>query len=158
MKKTHWSTEEIDRLKQIMTRYSSDKEGCQIAAQELNRSYSGTLAKWYQIKPNKKVFKTVKEIADILYKNISNNPGNIQDAIRLTAKQTNRSQRYVEYLYYNKKSPYYHKDSDICFTLLSKKSAHINSKNYNDGKTSKDTKSLIKKWVIKVFKIKKEDL
>lgn len=32
------------------------------------------------------------------------------------------------------------------------------SVDYNDGKTSKETKSLIKKWVIKVFKIKKEDL
>ena len=151
-----WSEEEVSRLKQIMTRYTVDTEGCKYAAQELGRSYSGIIYKWNQIKPNKRPHAKIKDIAEILYKNVSDNPGNIQAAIRTTAEQVKKSPSQIESIYYSKKSPYHHSKTSTCLTLISKNKISSNYKNFNDSK--KTTKQRIKLFIANILGIKKEDL
>lgn len=153
-----WSEEEISRLKQIMTRYTIDKEGCMYAAQELGRPFSGVNAKWKQIKPNKKVTSQVKETAEILYENISKYPGNIQEAIRITAKQTGKSKAHVSAIYYDKKSPYHHSKAATCLTVISKNRMSSNYKNFDSSSSQKTTKQRIKQFIANILGIKKEDL
>lgn len=153
-----WSKEEISRLKQIMTRYTVDKEGCIYAAQELGRPFSGVNAKWKQIKPNKKVTSQVKETAEILYENISKYPGNIQEAIRVTAEQTNKSKAHISNIYYNKKSPYHHSKASTCLTVISKNRMSSNYKNFDSSSSKKTTKQRLKQFIANILGIKKEDL
>lgn len=153
-----WSEEEISRLKQIMTRYTKDVEGCRYAAQELGRPFSGVHAKWKQIKPDKKPHSLLKETAEILYENISKYPGNIQEAIRKTAEQTDKSKNYIAHIYYNKKSPYHHSKASTCLTVISKNRISSNYKNFDSSLSQKTTKQKIKQFIANILGIKKEDL
>ena len=153
-----WSEEEILRLREIMTRYTKDVEGCKYAAQELGRPYRGVHAKWYEIKPNKKTLSSKKEIAEILYNNVSKYPGNIQEAIRKTAEQTQKTRHYVENIYYTKSSPYHHSKASTCLTVISKNKMSSNYKNFNSSLSQKTTKQRIKQFIANILGIKKEDL
>ena len=153
-----WSEEEISRLKQIMTRYTVDKEGCIYAAQELGRPFSGVYAKWKQIKPNKRAYSSSKETAKILYENVSKYPGNIHEAFRVTAEQTGKSRNYIDQLYYQKKSPYHHSKASTCLTVISKNRMSSNYKNFDSSKAQKTTKQRIKIFIANILGIKKEDL
>ena len=155
-KRPRWSEEEITRLKQIMTRYTVDIEGCKYAAQELGRSYEGVRDKWKSIKPNKRVYSSSKETAKVLYENVSKYPGNIREAFRVTAKQTGKSTNYISQMYYQKNSPYHHSKTSTCLTLISKNKISSNYKNFNDSK--KTTKQRIKLFIANILGIKKEDL
>ena len=152
-----WSEEEILRLRKIMTRYTKDVEGCKQAAQELGRSYSATLKKWSSIKP-KNIKPSVEEVKDILYKNISKNPGNLQEAFRITAEKTNRKVDSIVQGYYRKNSPYSRHRVSACFAMISKDKMAANAKNYNSSKMPKTTKQRIKLWIANMLGIKKEDL
>lgn len=152
-----WSEEEILRLREIMTRYTKDVEGCKQAAQELGRSYSATLNKWSRIKP-KKIKPSVEEVKDILYKNISKNPGNLQEAFRVTAEKTNRTVGSIIQGYYSKNSPYSRHKASTCFAMISKDKMAANAKNYDSSKMPKTTKQRIKLWIANMLGIKKEDL
>lgn len=151
-----WSDEEISRLREIMTRYTVDKEGCEYAAQELGRPFSGVCSKWNSIKPNKRSYASTEEDAKILYKNISKYPGNITKAIKLTAEETGRSYSNLQKLYYSTKSPYHHSKTSTCFTMISKDKMTSNSKNFNTA--TKTTKQKVKQLIANLFGIKKEDL
>lgn len=152
-----WSEEEILRLREIMTRYTKDVEGCKQAAQELSRSYGATLQKWNSIKP-KKIKLSVEEVKDILYKNISKNPGNLREAFRITAEQTGRKTDSIMKGYYNKNSAYSRHKASTCFTIISKNRMAANSKNFDSNKVPKTTKQRIKVWIANILGIKKEDL
>jgi len=155
-KRPRWSEEEVSRLRQIMTRYTVDKEGVIAAAQELGRSYNGVHDKWKSIKPNKRAYSSSKETAKVLYENVSKYPGNIHEAFRVTAKQTGKSTNYISQMYYQKKSPYHHSKTSTCLTLISKNKISSNYKNFNDSK--KTTKQRIKLFIANILGIKKEDL
>lgn len=155
-KNKKWSEEEISRLREIMTRYTVDVEGCRYAAQELGRPYNGVYSKWSSIKPNKKAYSSTKKTAEILYKNVSDNPGNIQEAIRITAEQTKKSPSLIEGIYYSKNSPYHHSKTSTCLTLISKNKISSNYKNFNSSQ--KTTKQRIKQFAASILGIKKEDL
>ena len=157
-KMPRWTDDEISRLKQIMTRYSIDTEGCRYAAQELGRSYRGVYHKWNSIKPNKRAYSSSKETAKILYENVSKYPGNIHEAFRKTAEQTGKNKNYISNLYYHKKSPYHHSKVSTCFTMISKNRMAANSKNFDSSKMPKTTKQRIKIWIAGMLGIKKEDL
>lgn len=152
-----WSEEEILRLREIMTRYTIDKEGCKYAAQELGRSHGATLKKWNNIKPNN-IKLSVEEVKDILYKNISKNPGNLREAFRITAEQTNRTVGSIAQGYYSKNSPYSRHKASTCFAIISKDKMAANAKNYDSSKMPKTTKQRIKLWIANILGIKKEDL
>ena len=152
-----WSEEEISRLKQIMTRYTVDTEGCKYAAQELDRSYGATLQKWNSIKP-KNIKSSVEEVKDILYKNISKNPGNLQEAFRITAEQTGRKTDSIMQGYYSKNSAYSRHKASTCFAMISKDRMASNAKNYDSSKMPKTTKQRIKLWIANILGIRKEDL
>lgn len=156
MAKNKWTDEEIARLRQIMTRYTVDKEGCIFAAKELNRTFSAVKGKWTKIKPNKREKTNKEELSKILYKNISKHPGNISEAMRLTAKETNKSFSNIASIYYDKKSPYHHSKMATCFTVISKNKMSSNSKNFNYA--TKTTKQKIKQLIAQLFGIRKEDL
>ena len=160
MKREHkkWSEEEILRLREIMTRYTKDVEGCKYAAQELGRSYKGVYVKWNHIKPNKRAYSSSKETAKILYENVSKYPGNIREAFRATAEQTGKNKDYISNMYYQKKSPYHHSKASTCFTMISKNRMAANSKNFDSSKMPKTTKQRIKLWIANILGIKKEDL
>ena len=153
-----WSEEEISRLKQIMTRYTVDKEGCIYAAQELGRPFKGVCNKWNKIKPNKRAYSSSKETAKILYENVSKYPGNIHEAFRVTAEQTGKSRNYIDQLYYQKKSPYHHSKASTCLTVISKNKMSSNYKNFNSSLSQKTTKQRIKQFIANFLGIKKEDL
>ena len=159
MKREHkrWSEEEILRLREIMTRYTKGTEGCKYAAQELNRPYKGVYAKWVAIKP-KTPRPSVDETRNILYKNISKNPGNIQEACRITAEQTGRKLCTIHDGYYKKSGAYSRHKASTCFTLISKNRMAANSKNFDSTKVPKTTKQRIKVWIANILGIKKEDL
>lgn len=153
-----WSEEEILRLREIMTRYTIDIEGCKYAAQELGRTYSSVHDKWNSIKPNKKAYSSREKTAKILYKNVSKYPGNIREAFRVTAEQTGKSESYIDQLYYQKKSPYHHSKMSTCFMMASKHHMAANAKNYDSSKMPKTTKQRIKLWIAGMLGIRKEDL
>ena len=153
-----WSEEEISRLKQIMTRYTVDTEGCKYAAQELGRSFSGVYSKWNNIKPNKRAYSSSKETAKVLYENVSKYPGNISEAFRVTAEQTGKSKNHISSLYYQKKSPYHHSKASTCFTVISKNKISSNYKNFDSSSSQKTTKQRIKQFIANILGIKKEDL
>jgi hypothetical protein len=151
-----WSDEEISRLREIMTRYTVDKEGCIFAAQELGRPYSGVYAKWQQIKPNKPKRMSQEELGKILYTNVSKYPGNLSEAFRVTAEQTGKTVTHIAGRYYDKDSPINRHKSSTCFTMISKDKMASNSKNFNTA--TKTTKQKIKQLIANLFGIKKEDL
>ena len=153
-----WSEEEILRLREIMTRYTVDKEGCKYAAQELGRPFRGVYHKWGKIKPNKRAYSSSKETAEILYENVSKHPGNIHEAFRVTAEQTNKSKDYISNMYYQKKSPYHHSKASTCLTVISKNKMSSNYKNFNSSLSQKTTKQRIKQFIANILGIKKEDL
>ena len=153
-----WSEEEILRLREIMTRYTKDVEGCKYAAQELGRSYKGVYVKWNHIKPNKRAYSSSKETAKILYENVSKHPGNIQEAFRVAAEQTGKSIQYMSNLYYQKKSPYHHSKASTCLTVISKNKMSSNYKNFNSSLSQKTTKQRIKQFIANILGIKKGDL
>ena len=153
-----WSEEEISRLKQIMTRYTVDIEGCEYAAQELGRSFKGVYGKWMHIKPNKRAYSSSKKTAEVLYKNVSKYPGNIHEAFRITAEQTGKNKNYISNMYYQKKSPYHHSKASTCFTVISKNKMSSNYKNFDSSKSQKTTKQRIKQFIANILGIKKEDL
>ena len=157
-KRPRWSEEEITRLKQIMTRYTVDIEGCKYAAQELGRSYEGVRDKWKSIKPNKRVYSSSKETAKVLYENVSKYPGNIREAFRVTAKQTGKSTNYISQMYYQKNSPYHHSKTSTCLTLISKNKISSNYKNFDSSSSQKTTKQRIKLFIANILGIKKGDL
>ena len=147
-----WTEEEITRLRQIMCNFTKATEGCKYAAQELKRSYAGVYAKWTSIKPKKDSL-SVEETQKLLAKNISNNIGNIQEAFRKTAEQSNKSLNTISSGYYNKTSPYY-KDKTACFMMASKNKMAMNSKNFNTTKTAtKTTKQRLKLWIANILGI-----
>lgn len=152
-----WSEEEILRLREIMTRYTKGTEGCKYAARELNRPYTGVYSKWMEIKP-KTQRPSVDETRDILYKNISKNPGNLKKAFRKTAEETGRSVSTIHDGYYNKKGAYSRHNASTCFTMISKNRIAANSKNFDSSKSQKTTKQRIKQFVASILGIKKEDL
>jgi hypothetical protein len=154
----NWSEEEILRLREIMTRYTVDKEGCKFAAQELGRPYSGVYTKWNSIKPNKRAYSSSKETAKVLYENVSKYPGNIHEAFRVTAEQTGKSKNYIDKMYYHKKSPYHHSKVSTCLTVISKNRMSSNYKNFNSSLSQKTTKQRIKQFIANILGIKKEDL
>lgn len=158
MANKHWTEDEIARLKQIMTRYEIDKEGCMYAAKELGRSFNGVHIKWLSIKPNKREKLPRKNTAEILYANVSKYPGNLSEAFRVTAKQTGKSTTYVSNIYYQPDSPYNHHKVDTCFMMASKHRMASNAKNYDSSKMPKTTKQRIKSWIANIFNIRKEDL
>ena len=153
-----WSKEEILRLREIMTRYTVDIEGCKYAAQELGRSYDGVCKKWNSVKPNKRAYSSSKETAKVLYENVSKYPGNIHEAFRVTAEQTGKSKNYIDSMYYQKSSPYHHSKASTCFTLISKNKMSSNYKNFDSSKSQKTTKQRIKQFIANILGIKKEDL
>lgn len=153
-----WSEEEILRLREIMTRYTVDIEGCKYAAQELGRSYNGVCVKWNKIKPNKRAYSSSKETAEILYENVSKYPGNIHEAFRVTAEQTGKSKDYISNMYYQKKSPYHHSKASTCLTVISKNKMSSNYKNFDSSLSQKTTKQRIKQFIANILGIKKEDL
>ena len=153
-----WSDEEILRLREIMTRYTVDTEGCRYASQELGRPYSGVYAKWCKIKPDKRNFNAKEDDVKVLYNNISKYPGNISEAIRKTARETGRSYSNLQKAYYSTKSPYYHGKTATCFTMISKDRIASNAKNYDSAKMPKTTKQKVKQIIAKILGIKKEDL
>lgn len=155
--KKRWSEEEILRLREIMTRYTKNVEGCKQAAKELGRPYEGVLKKWSHIKP-KNVRPSVEEVRDILYKNISENPGNLQEAFRITAEKTNRKVDSIIQGYYRKNGAYSRHNASTCFTMISKHHMAANAKNYDSSKMPKTTKQRIKIWIAGMLGIKKEDL
>lgn len=157
-KNKKWSDEEISRLKQIMTRYTVDTEGCKYAAQELGRPYRGVYSKWGSIKPNKKTYSSSKELAEILYGNVSKYPGNIHEAFRVTAEQTGKNKDYISNIYYQKKSPYHHSKASTCLTVISKNRMSSNYKNFDSSLSQKTTKQRIKQFIANILGIKKEDL
>lgn len=152
-----WSEEEILRLREIMTRYTKGTEGCRYAAQEFNRPYTGVYAKWLEIKP-KTIRPSVEEVRNVLYKNISENPGNLREAFRLTAKQTDRSVTSIADGYYKKSGAYSRHNTSTCFAIISKDKMAANAKNYDSSKMPKTTKQRIKLWIANMLGIKKEDL
>jgi len=156
MANKHWSEDEITRLRQIMTRYTIDKEGCLAASQELGRPYKGVLSKWSEIKPNKRTISDKEELARVLYKNVSKYPGNISQAIRMTASETGKGYSTIQALYYDKKSPYHHSKTSTCFAMISKDKMSANSKNFNSA--TKTSKQKIKIWIAQLLGIRKEDL
>ena len=153
-----WSKEEILRLREIMTRYTVDAEGCKFAAKELGRPYNGVLYKWKNIKPNKRAYSSSKETAKVLYENVSKYPGNIQKAFRVTAEQTGKSTDYMRQMYYKKNSPYHHSKASTCLTVISKNRMSSNYKNFDSSKSQKTTKQRIKQFIATILGIKKEDL
>ena len=153
-----WSEEEILRLREIMTRYTVDIEGCKYAAQELGRPFKGVCSKWNSIKPNKRAYSSSKETAKILYENVSKYPGNIHEAFRVTAEQTGKSINYIDQLYYQKKSPYHHSKASTCLTVISKNRMSSNYKNFDSSLSQKTTKQRIKLFIANILGIKKEDL
>ena len=155
--KKRWSEEEILRLREIMTRYTKDTEGCRQAAQELGRPYTGVLTKWNSIKP-KNIKPSVEEVKDILYKNISKNPGNLQEAFRITAEQTGRKTDSIMKGYYSKNGAYSRHKASTCFTMISKDKMAANSKIFDSSKAPKTTKQRIKHLIANMLGIKKEDL
>ena len=158
MANKHWSEDEITRLRQIMTRYTIDKEGCLAASQELGRPYKGVLSKWSEIKPNKRTISDKEELARVLYKNVSKYPGNISQAIRMTASETGKGYSTIQALYYDKKSPYHHSKASTCFMMASNHRMAANAKNYDSSKMPKTTKQRIKILIASMLGIKKEDL
>lgn len=152
-----WSEEEILRLREIMTRYTKGTEGCRYAAQELHRPYAGVYSKWQEIKP-KNIRPSIEEVKDILYKNISKNPGNLKEAFRITAEQTGRAVSTITDGYYNKKGAYSRHNASTCFAMISKNRMAANAKNYDSSKMPKTTKQRIKLWIAGMLGIKKEDL
>jgi len=152
-----WSEEEILRLREIMTRYTKGTEGCRYAAEELHRPYTGVYSKWQEIKP-KNIRPSIEEVRDILYKNISNNPGNLTEAFRLTAEQTNRTVVSIQSGYYKKNGAYSRHNASTCFAMISKNRMAANAKNYDSSKMPKTTKQRIKFWIANMLGIKKEDL
>ena len=145
----HWSEEEILRLREIMTRYTKDVEGCKYAAQELGRPYSGVYTKWNHIKPNKRAYSSSKETAKVLYENVSKHPGNSHEAFRVTAEQTGKSRNYIDQMYYQKRSPYHHSKASTCLTVISKNRMSSNYKNFNSSLSQKTTKQRIKQFIAK---------
>ena len=157
-KRPRWSEEEVSRLRQIMTRYTVDKEGVIAAAQELGRSYQAVRMKWDKIKPNKRAYSSREEVIKVLCANVSKNPGNITEALRQTAEQTGRSFKSIHHSYYDKNSPYNRSKIQTCFMMASKHHMAANAKNYDSSKMPKTTKQKIKLWFADMFGIKKEDL
>ena len=153
-----WSKEEILRLREIMTRYTVDIEGCKYAAQELGRPFKGVCNKWNKIKPNKRAYSSSKETAKVLYENVSKYPGNIHEAFRVTAEQTGKSKNYIDQMYYLKKSPYHHSKASTCLTVISKNRISSNYKNFDSSSSQKTTKQRIKQFIANILGIKKEDL
>lgn len=152
-----WTEEEITRLRQIMCNFTKATEGCKYAAQELKRSYAGVYSKWESIKPKKDTL-SVEETQKLLAKNVSNNIGNIREALRKTAEQSNKSFNTINTGYYNKTSPYY-KDKTACFIMASNKKMAMNSKNFNTTKVAtKTTKQKLKLWIARILGITQESL
>ena len=156
-KRPRWSKEEISRLRQIMTRYTKGTEGCKYAAQELNRTYTSVYTKWMEIKP-KTQRPSIEETRDILYKNISKNPGNLKEAFRITAEQTGRKTDSIIKGYYSKNGAYSRHKASTCFAMISKDRMAANAKNYDSSKMPKTTKQRIKSWIANILNIRKEDL
>ena len=99
-----------------------------------------------------------KDLADVLYKNVSKNPGNISEALRQTAEQTGRSYRTIHHAYYDKNSSINRNNVATCFMMASKHHMAANAKNYDSSKMPKTTKQRIKLWIANILGIKKEDL
>ena len=150
-----WSDEEVLRLREIMTRYTKGTEGCKYAAEELNRPYTGVYSKWQEIKP-KNIRPSTKEVKDILYKNISKNPGNLKEAFRITAEQTNRAVSTIANGYYQKNGAYSRHNASTCFAMISKDRMAANAKNYNSSKMPKTTKQKLKLWIANILGITPE--
>lgn len=157
-KQRKWSKEEVSRLRQIMTRYTVDKEGVAAASQELDRSCTAVRVKWNKIKPDKRSYGYTEEIIKALYTNVSKNPGNISEAFRQTAEQTGKSVHSLHNIYYDKNSPYNRSKMSTCFMMASKHHMAANAKIYDSSEMPKTTKQRIKLWIASMLGIKKEDL
>ena len=157
-KQPKWSKEEVSKLRQIMTRYTVDKEGFAAASQELGRSYTAVRTKWNKIKPDKRPYGNTEEVIKALYTNVSKNPGNISEALRQTAEQTGKSFTSLKNTYYDKNSLYNRSKMSTCFMMASKHHMAANAKNYDSSKMPKTTKQRIKIWIANMLGIKKEDL
>lgn len=88
----------------------------------------------------------------ILYGNISKNPGNLQEAFRLTAKQTGVSFHTIMDGYYSKTHYLSRHKNQACFAIISNKGAKANAKIFVSSTPAKSLIVKIKEWIKKYYK------
>jgi hypothetical protein len=153
----HWTDDEIATLKQIVGHFDVQKRGFETAAKALNRTVSACQTKYNEIHKSTRHV-DLEATRKILYDNITKNPGNLQEAFRITSKQIGRPACSIENAYYSKTHPYSRHKNDTCFMMLSKDKAAKNSKIFSSKDAHKPTRQRIKIWIAQLLGIRKEDL
>ena len=152
-----WTDNDIATLKQIVGHFDVQKRGFETAAKALNRTVSACQAKYVEIHKSTR-HDDLEATRKILYENIAKNPGNLQEAFRITSKQISKPVASIESAYYSKTHPYSRHKNSTCFMMLSKDKAAKNAKIFSSKDANKPTKQRIKIWIAQLLGIRKEDL
>jgi len=162
-----WTPQELTILKECVKNKRIKKDGYKEAAKKLGRAEKACSEAYCRLKrgeynklqKRKKDTKLSKEeVKGILYSNIQKNPGNLQEAFKITAKQTGRSKTALEQAYYSKTSYLSRHKNKKSFILFSKEKMAANSKIFNSAVAEKTTKQKIKHFIAELFNITTKDL
>lgn len=120
----NFTKEYFDRINS----FDTNKAGCEAIAAETGYSPKTIRNEYQKLRKNLGLFKK-KEMSLLckkIVKKISENPTNLQEVFREIAKEENKSVRTISFHYYTKikNNPEF-----PIFTLISKKSGHMNVKN-----------------------------
>lgn len=162
-----WTPQELTILEECVKNKRIKSDGYKEAAKKLGRAEKACSEAYCRLKRGEyKKFQNGKkdtklskeEMKNILYSNIQKNPGNLQDAFKITAKQTGRSKTSLEQAYYSKTSYLSRHKNKKGFILFSKEKMAANSKVFKSAAAKKTTKQKIKHFIAELFGITKEDL
>ena len=130
-----WTKEDIKVLSDCIKESETLAEAARKAAIKLNKSEHSCEIYYYN---HKELFKNVSfsierknKIKDILYKKISENPGNLQLAFKLAAKELDMNAGTLCAAYYSKDSYLSRHKNKTNFLLMSKETVAPNSKIFN---------------------------
>lgn len=155
-KKTLYTTEEIETIKQFLSECSTTKEACKKASKLINRNEKAIHQYIYSHKElftlkNKHKTIDVNNIKKVLEQELKANPNNITEALRKTAFKTGNCYSTLNSYYYNHPSNRLHRNNlNVCFTLVSGKKAVYNGKNTTNPKFKASKNKSIK--LIEFFK------
>lgn len=157
-----WTPQELLILEECVKSSKTHTEGYKKASKKLGRSERACTQVFLKRRRNKyskpQKNQSNDDIRKLLYENIQKNPGNLQEAFRITAKQTGKNATSIEQAYYSKTHFLNRHKNKKSFMLLSKEKMAANSKIFNSAVAEKTTKQKIKHFIAELFGITKEDL
>lgn len=142
-----WTPQEFRILREYIKERNWKK-----AAKALGRSENACRQAYYtHFKNTEKSNNSHENTKKILYKNIAKSPGNLQEAFRLTAKQTGVSFHTIMDGYYSKTHYLSRHKNQACFAIISNKGAKANAKIFASTTPAKSLIVKIKKWIKKIL-------